>query len=1365
MNSNGSPEDVETLIAGRYRVKELLGRGGMAVVYRVTDERTGKDLAVKRCFARDQNKLKRYAALLEREYYTLTQLAHPHIIAVYDYGFDALGPYYTMELLDGKDLEQVDKLSWPEVCAVLCDVGSSLAMLHSRGFVHRDVTLRNIHYARDGRVKLMDFGAMVSMGVARDTVGTPAFLAPEALQMQALDARVDLFSLGALGYRLLTGRHAFAARRFSELRDVWRSRPQAPHMVVPDIPAGLSALVLRLLTLDRGGRPQTAAEVIDQLERLAGIEHENIQMVSRAYLTAPTLVGRENALLAVRRRMLQLVRGEGGVLLMRGAPGSGRSRLLDACALEGKLLGASIVRADTRDAANGDWGVAKAIGTQLFDMLPEQALEAARLSRHVLGPLIEPLREEESLHTNTTTMMGDLPERAVLIRELRDWVLALIKQQRLLIIVDDIDRIDDGSLAFLSALAHRAPRHHLLIVGAIEHNEQGQSKVSVRLLDELAQHIDVAALSASEAEALMRSVFGDITNLSACSSRIFGLSNGNPRAAMALAQHLVDTGRARYDAGQWELPDKLEENDLPKTLADSLAAQLRELSADARELAESLAVADGSGIELASYGRLTSHGDNKRLFGALNELCGAGLMSAGPERYTFVQRSCLAVLQDGMDHARRVDTHVRVARLLAMRGSDALQRAHHLLEAELSDDAVELLATLDLTARAVPIPLLMKAISEAERLQYPGSTVHRLRMAVLVHAPSYMAYDSFRQVLPIVLAQLERDSGLARYRELADLPDDERLKQALAQTQQAHLDAPPEQRVLTVIDAIRELSRLYGALPAMAAPIFDIGLLDSVPSLEPLFPLSPALPVISQLLAGGREWIRGRAVHALKLFRDVLARISQPDRAGLDDAQHERTRLGIEYALGLIEARLGIEQAEQRARTLEQQPLFRVNALRVRTILQLAIGNVIEARKHQRRAELLQAQQGAVERFGATTVSVELLMYARIGDAKSVQGQLPAIAALARQHRSWRPVDLLARGRFAELQGDLPGALALVQAGLADSPALEHPFYMILASCEVRLLADSGRVLEATERARAHLDFTAEHGIPAWDLEQEAATAFSKANRFSDAVRMLDTLIVEHERQGSVGLSLGTLYEARARVAIRMRDNSGFEKAATSAGREFEKAQNPDLSARLSQLFDEAQQQGVFAGSDTLATMELMIPTLAESQFESIHTRLAECLDASDRARVALTLLLQSTFGTLGYLYGVDADCAVSLLASLPEPSKDPRLGVWVTQCVNDWAATYESIETVDATRSGTHSDETMEAGDHAVYRYSDAEGRNMEAALLTDTTGGVCNLVAVLVMHTPAQNRSLPPEHLRRTLAHALSEHGDVRGISLPSN
>ena len=168
-----------------------------------------------------------FEALFEREYHTLVRLKHPRIIEVYDYGLTDQGPYYTMELLDGQDLQQLAPLPYREACRHLRDVASSLALLHAHRLVHRDVSPRNVRLTADGRAKLIDFGALATFGIAEDVVGTPPSMAPEVLRRLPLDQRTDLFALGAIGYWALTGRHAFPARTVQDLPSVWQTHAAA----------------------------------------------------------------------------------------------------------------------------------------------------------------------------------------------------------------------------------------------------------------------------------------------------------------------------------------------------------------------------------------------------------------------------------------------------------------------------------------------------------------------------------------------------------------------------------------------------------------------------------------------------------------------------------------------------------------------------------------------------------------------------------------------------------------------------------------------------------------------------------------------------------------------------------------------------------------------------------------------------------------------------------------------------------------------------------------------------------------------------------------------------------------------------------
>src|SRR5262249_38763230 len=149
--------------------------------------------------------------LFEREYATLARLSHPSIVQVYEYAIEADTAFYTMELLAGGSLKGMVPLSLREACRILRDVASALALVHARRLVHRAVSPANIRIRPDGRAKLIDFGALAGFGAVSDVVGTPSCIAPECLTTRELDARTDLFSLGAVAYWVLTGHMPFVA--------------------------------------------------------------------------------------------------------------------------------------------------------------------------------------------------------------------------------------------------------------------------------------------------------------------------------------------------------------------------------------------------------------------------------------------------------------------------------------------------------------------------------------------------------------------------------------------------------------------------------------------------------------------------------------------------------------------------------------------------------------------------------------------------------------------------------------------------------------------------------------------------------------------------------------------------------------------------------------------------------------------------------------------------------------------------------------------------------------------------------------------------------------------------------------------------
>ena len=1348
--------DLGKTIAGRYVVEDALGGGGMAAVYKARDLRTGQTVALKRGLPVGPRRSVKRKELLEREFHTLAQLAHPSIIEVYDYGVDDDGPYYTMELLDGADLHGTGQTPWKQACSLLRDVASSLALLHSRGLIHRDVSARNVRCTTDGRAKLIDFGAMTSLGVAKDVVGTPPFLAPEVLQMQALDGRADLFSLGALGYYILTGQHAFPARRFRDLRDAWRTRPMAPSRNAPDMPPALSALIMQLLSLDRGARLNSAAEVMQRLSTIAGLPLEEHSQVSRAYLTTPMLVARDASLVAVRRRMLSLARGDGGSMLIQGEAGSGRSRLLDACALEAKLVGAAVLRADASDD-HGEWGVARVLGAQLVSLMPEQAHVAARLSRDVLGLVIEGLRVDA-----TASVSNVLNDRSLLIRELRDFMLALAREQRLVIVVDDADEIDEPSAALLAALAHKTERHPLFLAIAVEPELGIAPSAPMRLLQLVSDRIELDALKHDQTETLLRSVFGDVPYLPMVAGRIHQLSQGNPRTIMELAQHLVVRGLASYEAGTWSLPNQLGERDLPETLAASLAARLTALSSDAREICEALSLADTDGEQLSvsDYVDLTMHGDSRRVFAALDELVIARVLVSDRERYRFSQRGFTSVMDRLVDDQRRSWLHARLADLLAATGGDVMRRAHHLMICHRDREAVELLGTIDLRQRQAPLSLLEPAVAAAERLHLPALTVHELRKVLLNRAALDLATDVFRSHARFAFAELERDSGLTRYRELDGLPESERLSRAMSETQQRYTATSEHERVYPVIEAIRALSALCALQRGLALSNFDKKLLDELPSLEPFIPLSPAIQLGQWSGNAHRDTLIGSFNNARTSYERVLARLAQPDAAGLAQAEHARVMFGAHYVLGLIDAGRGVPTAEGHAQVLESDRAYRVNAWRVRMVWQLTLGDTEEATRCRRRAELTLLQEGGAQQYAGTTALGELICHILIGDVLAIKHTNEAIARLASRFAGWQPFLTYGRASLLLIQGDAPGALALALKGLETVRPGEHAAYAYLASCRVLALVELGRAEEAALLGQSYVETCDREQLTptAHIIHTATALALGKNSSFEAAVKLTEETIEVARQRGQRGVCIGSMYEARARLATWMQDREAFQRYADLCAIEYRHGHNMSLAAKLARLLDEGRQTDTGGPESISPPRADQVARAQDSEFATVHSRMLECVDESDRARCALTILLQQLDSFAGYLFGVN-DKNHSLLASLPEEEVPEELKRWFVTYLAQELAPDQGIDS-QPRAAGSGKSRSNRRG--VAFRFVDGRGQPFEPLFLTKPDGPNQRLAAVLVYHASSDTRRRPGRELQQEIAEQLLEHGDVTGITL---
>ena len=272
------------LLGGRYELDGVVGRGGMAEVYRARDIRLDRIVAIKTLrtdLARDQI----FQARFRREAQSAASLNHPSIVAVYDTGEDMTSgvpvPYIVMEYVDGRtvrDLLQEGHRLLPERSLEIIDgVLRALDYSHQAGIVHRDIKPGNVMVTRNGDIKVMDFGIARAMSDAQATmtqtaqvIGTAQYLSPEQARGERVDSRSDLYSTGCLLYELLTGRPPFTgdspvAIAYQHVRE----NPVPPSRVDPDVPPWADAIVLKAMAKAPADRYQTAADMRADLQRAA----------------------------------------------------------------------------------------------------------------------------------------------------------------------------------------------------------------------------------------------------------------------------------------------------------------------------------------------------------------------------------------------------------------------------------------------------------------------------------------------------------------------------------------------------------------------------------------------------------------------------------------------------------------------------------------------------------------------------------------------------------------------------------------------------------------------------------------------------------------------------------------------------------------------------------------------------------------------------------------------------------------------------------------------------------------------------------------------------------------------------------------
>ena len=352
---------------GPYRLIELIGSGSMGEVWRAEDTRDGQTVALKTL--PDRAATSAAVRRFRREFRAARALSHPNIVQVLELHHS--GPlFFTMQFVDGTTWEQQlvrereddepprNSAAWIESrLRVLHHAALALEHIHAHGILHRDLKPSNILIGTDSQVRIADFGLArfdarpSEVSGAGTAIGTLAYMAPEQARGGRVDARSDIYALGAVLYESVTGSPPFTADELPAMmmRQLY-DNPASPRTRNPELDSRLESLALRCLAKDPLHRPQSAtellAEIDDTAKRLEVVVAESdgeqppaLERTESTTRFASPLVGRETESRALRERLSELAEGGTTLVLIKGRAGVGKTRLVDELRVEATVRG------------------------------------------------------------------------------------------------------------------------------------------------------------------------------------------------------------------------------------------------------------------------------------------------------------------------------------------------------------------------------------------------------------------------------------------------------------------------------------------------------------------------------------------------------------------------------------------------------------------------------------------------------------------------------------------------------------------------------------------------------------------------------------------------------------------------------------------------------------------------------------------------------------------------------------------------------------------------------------------------------------------------------------------------------------------